>query len=631
MRTHAELPNPFDSDVVTNPNQNGIIDVPEIHRGPFEVCCAEYEQVTATQTSRSVLFSGEAGCGKTHLLARFRRWLRGDMETRPSHPPAALITVRMETAPSQVWRHLRRRFAEHVLEPRPDSEQGATVLDAHLEQFAARIAAGNLGHAFDRSDTGLTLESIRVLERFSEGKHRRICRAWLKGESLSDGDRRLLGLADLDTEDLDEESGEAHARTFVLAMTRLFGPSPVVFCFDQIEALGLSTAANSFGPFTRMGASLVDETTNAFVVSSILSNYLTSLRSIQTSDYHRVSKVVQDIPPLGWTLGAKLIEARLDSVPGLQTHRPKGGVSPLREADLRKAFGDFGHTTARKLIHEAKRLYAIWQGTPPAPRVPLDQFLQSALDALREHSAAQTQAPQVEEILAHGLPLAARLAGFRVAEKDTGDGDFEAGPEDTPIWLALCNQPHATSLFHRLRRLRGKAAGSGFSRLCLVRDPRLPVPSTAKKTRQMLQSLLDQGARFVRPDTEAIAVIDAIRKLLAKATSGDLSHDGDTVSSEEVRTWLEANLPHSLTSFVDELCSGTTGSTGTLEPDPLVELLRERKILAAPDAAKELGWTAEQVVEYARANPGQAGVVEGPLPVVFHVVAAADGSDDARA
>jgi hypothetical protein len=519
-------------------------------------------------------------------------------------------------------------MGEHLLELTPD---GATVLDGILKRVAARIGGGDIGVALDRSEVGLTLESMRVLEQFAAGKHRRLSRAWLKGEPLPDADRSLLGLAGTDPEDLDEESGETHARSFVLSLTRLCAPEVVVYCFDQIEALALSTSANCFGSFARLGASLVDETPNSLVVSSVLANYLHALKAIQASDYDRIAKVTQDVTRLTWSLGLRLVEARLDSVEALRPHRSPGRVAPLREQDLRKSFDVFGQTTARKLIHEAKALFQAWKGVPAGPRIPLEQLLQTTLEALRERSAAQFEFAPIDEILAHGLPAAARLAGFRIVDTDHKEVDFEAGPETAPLLVALCNQPHATSLYHKLRRLQNAVDPKSMRRLCLIRDPRLPVSANAQKTRQMLHTLTQQGARLVRPDPEVFAVIDAIRKLIAQATSGDLSHNGEDVTADAVRNWLKDNLPDALTSFVEDLRNGSKPAPDTLMSDQLVDLLRVRKVVAAEEAAGKLGWSPEQVVEYARANPGQAGVVDGAITVLFHVVSAADGSADGSA
>jgi ABC-type uncharacterized transport system fused permease/ATPase subunit len=114
------LTNPFRTDVVTSPEQPITIDVPEIHRDAFHLCQQVYDFVIRERSSSSVLIDGEAGCGKTHLLSRLRGWLSGEMKTRPSQIPAMVVSIRLETAPNQIWRHIRRRFAEELMRKAQD-------------------------------------------------------------------------------------------------------------------------------------------------------------------------------------------------------------------------------------------------------------------------------------------------------------------------------------------------------------------------------------------------------------------------------------------------------------------------------------------------------------------------------
>jgi DNA polymerase III delta prime subunit len=625
----ADLPNPFDSDVVVNPSQPSAVDVRSIHSKAFELCCAEFERVRKGGSSRSVLFNGQAGCGKTHLLSRLRRWLFGEIEPRPGALPAAFVAVRMETAPSHVWRHLRRRFAEQILSL---SSDGTTVLDGILNRFAKLHGHGDLSTALEVRDIpDMTLDMTRVVLRFTEGSHRRLCRAWLKGETLSEFDRNTLEISG-EEETLDEHSSESIARQFVLSFTRLCEPEPVVFCFDQLEALKLSASAAGAAPYTRMAASLVDETTNSLVISSALATYLKDLRdSSMLPDYQRMSKVIVDLHPIDWPLGRQLVEARLESVAELKPYRGSGGIEPLLEADLSVVFTQEqnGRCAARRLIHEAKRLFAAWQGAE-IRHSTVEQFLENSLEELREKSAIRSEPARLDEILAHGLSRSAKVAGLRVVESKKQEIDFEAGPEKAPILLALCNEQLAKSVYHKLGRLRKAVGDQNVNRLCLIRDPRLPIAGTAKRTHERLAALTDQGARFVRPDLEAVAAVDAIRLLISQAISEDLSHEGETVSDERVLAWLDRNLPSAVTGFLDEVSGENEASGPGPFPDLLLELLRIRKVVSLDEAAHELGCLPEQVVEYARSNPSQTGLVEGRTPVVFHVLYAATGGSNAR-
>src|SRR5215472_4634202 len=135
------LPNPFDGDVVADPATSALIDVPRIHQGAFNACRHAYERVASGRGSWSVLLNGRAGCGKTHLLSRLRRWLNSELDPAPTKQAALFVAVWMETSRGMIWRHLRRRFAEELLLPRPND---VTQLGAILDRFA-ESAHGRLG------------------------------------------------------------------------------------------------------------------------------------------------------------------------------------------------------------------------------------------------------------------------------------------------------------------------------------------------------------------------------------------------------------------------------------------------------------------------------------------------------
>lgn len=99
------------------------------------------------------------------------------------------------------------------------------------------------------------------------------------------------------------------------------------------------------------------------------------------------------------------------------------------------------------------------------------------------------------------------------------------------------------SLAARLRRLARSLDEGELRRLCLVRDPRLPISPKARITNQLLRDLQAKGARIVRPRPEVVAAMDAMKRILSEATSGDLSLRGEPVEAQRVREWLAKSLP----------------------------------------------------------------------------------------
>jgi hypothetical protein len=390
------FPNPFDSDIVVDPDKAAPVDVSRIHQDAFELCRRAYEHVASGEGSWSVLLYGAAGCGKTHLLSRLRRWLNSALETVPSKPAALFVAVRMETGRGMIWRHLRRRFSEELSQTRAD---GITHLDAMLQSFAERFD-GNLVRAFEAQSIPDCREDLmQVLEAYAGNKHRRLCRAWLKGDRLSLSQLELLNLAQLPSDSLEDDWAEVEARQIVGALTRLAAPSPVVFCFDQIEALGLSREKDNYGFFCQMGATLFNSTNNSLLISTVNADFLIDLQSgSHEADFQRIRRDQFDLQLLDWSLGKELIDARLALVPeAIAAH-------PIRDDDLRAYFqSQHGRVTPRKLIHEARRLFGNWQDKPVQPAVSIDDFLSA------EYARLWSESPVGREPTGTDAPARGRL------------------------------------------------------------------------------------------------------------------------------------------------------------------------------------------------------------------------------
>jgi AAA ATPase domain len=603
MPDRQSLRNPFDNDVVADPATSAPIDVARIHEPAFNVCRKAYERVASGEGSWSVLLYGTAGCGKTHLLSRLRRWLNAELDTSPSQPAALFVAIQMQTGRAMIWRHLRRRFAEELLRPRPNN---VTHLGAILDRFSER-ANGHLSDAFSAAVIqDCSQEITQVLETYAANKHRRLCHAWLKGDRLSDGQLDLLGLSQSQIESFEEDWAEDDARKFVSAIIRLSEPHPVVFCFDQIEALGLSQEKMNYGFFSQMGASLFNTTSNSLMISTINMNFLYDLQSgSRDADFHRIAKDKFDLQPLNFDLARDLINARLKTIPEAS--------NSIDDAKLRPFFqANHGHVTPRALIHEARRLFAEWQGRAMAPAPPLDDFLSTQYERLWNESLIEREPIEIDAVLSHGLPIALQLLGKETKERSEKLIDLSAGSNASTTRIALGNHKNPTSLARWLARMQDLASPN----LCIVRDARLGISSTAKATQQRLEAIARAGGRVVRVEAEALAALDAMRRLLATATSGDLSSGGVTIDGSTVRDWLRRNLPKQIVDFAGQLMGGKDVPEPDWQPDALLDLLRDRKVVPLDEAIRLTEVAANKIEAFAKQHPDRICFFSGHQPVV---------------
>ena len=291
MNPLAGVSNPFRHTVVTDPWHPAESDVSTIHERAFESCRKGLEAVRTEGRSTSILLHGEAGSGKTHLLARLRAlWTTPEaMEIGSEVPKVVFIAVRLQTGPRRLWRYLRRSFADDLLRP---STGGSTQLRrVLLHRFAEiRPAAGDLElwwqwlneefpnpidlehtveDLFERLDPDgqLGRDLCKVLTHLLLERQRRDARAWLLGDSLPEEVLRALNLGQ-DDED-DDDTQEDKARRTVVALCHLAGPKiPVVLCFDQVEALQVhpQDEAGLFA-FGQLVMSLYQQTSNVLLIS----------------------------------------------------------------------------------------------------------------------------------------------------------------------------------------------------------------------------------------------------------------------------------------------------------------------------------------------------------------------------
>jgi hypothetical protein len=152
-----------------------------------------------------------------------------------------------------------------------------------------------------------------------------------------------------------------------------------------------------------------------------------------------------------------------------------------------------------------------------------------------------------------------------------------------------------------------------------LRDARPEIRANAKASQQRLEELRQKRAELVNVSPETLAALDALRSLLADASSGDLSLRGEAVTRQSVEQWLPAHMPEPLSDFIDQLRGGERGEGSYLIP-ALTAFLNERKIASLADIAVELRTSEKEVADCARQNPVQFALLDGHHPVLFQPI-----------
>ncbi len=467
--------------------------------------------------------------------------------------------------------------------------------------------------------TGLGRGLGIVIGHLVHQRHLRDAQAWLAGESLPESSLTALGLGTAEPDDREED-----ARQVVCALCRLASESlPIVFCFDQIEALQTSADdRDSLFRFGKVAADLAEADCNVLLISSIQSSFVDLFdAAVRQSHRDRAFRRRTSLETLSKEQIEALVRSRLDSVEAvrvLRAQRPGSSDYPF-SPEFMATLKAIALPLPRRVFARANDEFARLQGLS-ASEPQGDTFLADTFARRRDTALAGVGTADSRAVLLHGLPMLWDLRKGVLRPATNADLDFLTdGP--VPIAIAVSNESNMTSLAGRLRRLvslyDGGATAPSAPPLRLVRDPRLPITRTAKKTLDYLKRLEQCGARVVKPSFEAVAALEALRTLLSDARAGDLACDGEVVSEAIVRAWLMEHLEDSLIELADAMVSSEEEDGRSADMRALEDFVTVASIAPLDQVASELHVQASVVLTLARRNPERIGVLHGPPTVLF--------------
>ncbi|UCH20764.1 MAG: ATP-binding protein [Deltaproteobacteria bacterium] len=620
--------NPFQYTIVTDPWNLASVDVHEINASAFQRCCEALDRVRAEGRSTSVLLYGEAGSGKTHLLARLRSYLKNQAHM------SVFVAVRLHTSPNRFWRHLRKSFVESLLRIAQGNRSQLEFVfmrRLYLHSRKKHLTLKQLRQDIDELsvEADLSWNVSKAIENLVRKRHRRDSVAWLKGDLLPSTVLEKIGLAPGydEMEDVEDQACE-----IVKELCRLAGPTiPVVICFDQVEALqryprdveGLFT----FGQAIR---SLHDETNNVLLVSCLQSFFLEQLKTAVTQpDYAALAINESTLNPLTFKESLKLVKARIDSCAEISELRDS--LYTEFETKLKEVVWMKTGRTAREVLARCADLFEAWgkskslKAVYPEPKLSDAEFLADQITFREERAIQDIQPEHMEEVIQDAVPVLVHVLDENWSEQDQNrprDIDIILESPNLKVAISLCNQQSLRSLAGRFKRLGNQIREDNLDKIFVIRHPELPISLGAKKTRKYLERLKQHKAVFYSPDIELIAALEALRSLLADAKAGDLSNNGNTVSSSTVINWLKKTMNISVLAFIDQIIgeSDTTKGEDFEIMQDLRSLLEEERVIKLVDAALKLATDPDTLQTLVREFPRQIGLLQGQPSVLFQFI-----------
>ncbi len=262
--------NPFDTDKVLRA-RDSICDAPDVHKEAYRKLTEELAKARATGASRSVLVTGVAGSGKSHLIARLYR-----------DRPEGVLFFQIQALPGGThwFRHIAQCVVSDLEQP-VSHKDPSPQLNLLVEHFIG-AARSNLTLQAGRKPTlkelmwaleenrrqlvfmipdPIVADILNVLRifwrmeapfgralRLSQSKKERfryLAYQWLKGMMIEDDELSLIGAKRNFASD--PESGQTNFHTALRVFGALTkGRAPMILVFDQLDTMEPETV-NSLG------------------------------------------------------------------------------------------------------------------------------------------------------------------------------------------------------------------------------------------------------------------------------------------------------------------------------------------------------------------------------------------------
>lgn len=362
-------------------------DVGSIHSGPFEAIVARAREAREQNRAIGAVVWGEAGAGKSHLLARLARWagqdnhacfvylhnLLADPERLPRYVLKYVVSYLtggmagpLDRTP--LFRVLSAALVEALTRDGVSSDVTWPTAAASFDRLVNRIGAQDPTRAvlLDRDAYRVLFafyRSVYMARRQSSDGRAALAVRWLSGDALDPDEAGRLGLRAGVTDD-------QQVKQVLVALTQLAHQrrQPFLLCFDQVDNLGPERVAT----LAQFLHDLLDSAGNLVVVLSGVKHTLLGYarkRVIPEAAWHRLAQYQLDLPAVGKEEGRQILEARMErllepfvGVPEIKAALSHDSLFPLGRAWYQERTRDVIEVRPRRAIDWARERWEQQQG-----------------------------------------------------------------------------------------------------------------------------------------------------------------------------------------------------------------------------------------------------------------------------
>lgn len=353
---HLQFSSPFETNRVSDASQPMPASVPAIHADAYEQLALLVQRVHQRGVGAGAVLMGEAGVGKSHLLARLWHGLRGQACVTFLHN----VQASPDRLPRYVLRCVLGQVAKCSADRRDDSLLSELIAAAIRKALgsspSATMAAAHQAfqHEFVKpaleaghTDQAMVYEFLFSYFRSNFQAHQRgesvspaadLAIRWLGGDTLDENEIGEIGLPDsyrdLGMETLPDDQAVESVMGAVARLASAAGKTFVIM-FDQVDNL----SEDQVSTWARFAHSLIDHVPNLLVITSGVRGRLKEMQQsgiVNPASWDRIAQHRIDIGRITPDESRELLEARLASfvepfseVPEIQDWIAADGLFPL--------------------------------------------------------------------------------------------------------------------------------------------------------------------------------------------------------------------------------------------------------------------------------------------------------------
>ncbi len=339
--------NPFLDNRVNGPAPAGQ-DVAEVHHAAFERLTELAHQACQAGRGLGAVLWGEAGIGKSHLLARLQRWAQAkeaylvylhNLQAAPDALPRSLVHAVVSSltlgrrSGFQVT-PLYQLVRAGLIEATGQAGRFSWALLKHYHQrWLDRLGPAAGDRLVHEVRFACFRSASRAAQGHEDGSAATLAVRWLSGQALDPVEARFLDLPPGRQRDEPvalEDAQQLKQVLVALSRLALAHGKPLLLALDQVDNLD----AEQFSALSRFLEAVLDMAANMLVVTSGVRATLNAWRQegvVQSSAWDRIGQFEVALLPLPPAQAQRLVQARLDDF-----FAPFAGLGLLaarREAD----------------------------------------------------------------------------------------------------------------------------------------------------------------------------------------------------------------------------------------------------------------------------------------------------------